>query len=38
MIDEIKQINKEEIFKKKEKNKISIIDKLFMILGYGKKR
>lgn len=36
MIDEIKKINKDELFK--PKNKVSIIDKLLKILGYGKKR
>ena len=38
MIDEIKSLNKEEIFKVKPKNKVSIIDKILKILGYGKKR
>jgi len=38
MIEEIKKLNKEEMFKPKPKNKISIIDKLLKILGYGKKR
>ena len=35
MINEIKKINKEELFKPKKK--VSIIDKLLKILGYGKK-
>jgi hypothetical protein len=38
MIEEIKSLNKEEIFKPKPKNKVSIIDKILKILGYGKKR
>lgn len=37
-IDEIKNWNKEEIFKPFEKKKVSILDKILMILGYGKKR
>jgi hypothetical protein len=36
MIEEIKKINKDELFKPKKK--VSIIDKLLKILGYGKKR
>jgi len=36
MINEIKKINKEELFKPKKK--VSIIHKLLKILGYGKKR
>ena len=36
MIDEIKKFDKNEIFKPKKK--VSIIDKLLKILGYGKKR
>jgi hypothetical protein len=38
MIEEIKSLKKEEIFKPKPKNKVSIIDKMLKILGYGKKR
>jgi hypothetical protein len=38
MIEEIKNLDKEKMFKPKPKNKISIIDKLLKILGYGKKR
>jgi hypothetical protein len=38
MIDEIKKLDKTELFKPKPKNKISIIDKILKILGYGKKR
>jgi hypothetical protein len=38
MINEIKTLNKDEMFKPKPKKKISIISKLLMILGYGKKR
>jgi hypothetical protein len=38
MINEIKSFDKEEMFKPKPKNKISIIDKILKILGYGKKR
>jgi hypothetical protein len=36
MIDEIKKIDRQEIFKPEKK--VSIIDKLLKILGYGKKR
>jgi hypothetical protein len=35
MIDEIKTYNKSEMFVKK---KVSIIDKILKIFGYGKKR
>jgi hypothetical protein len=38
MIDEIKKLDKTELFKPKPKKKISIIDKILKILGYGKKR
>jgi hypothetical protein len=38
MIEEIKSLNKSEMFKPKPKNKISIISKILKILGYGKKR
>ena len=38
MIDEIKTIDKSTLFKPKEKKKVSIIDKILKILGYGKKR
>ena len=37
MIEEIKMMNKEKMFEEKEVKKISIINRLFMILGYGKK-
>jgi hypothetical protein len=36
MIEEIKKLNKTELFKPKKK--VSIIDKILKILGYGKKR
>lgn len=36
MIEEIKKLDKKELFKPKEK--VSIIDKILKILGYGKKR
>ena len=36
-IQEIKNLNKEELFKPKPKKKVSIISKLLIILGYGKK-
>jgi hypothetical protein len=36
MIEEIKNLDKTELFKPKKK--ISIIDKILKILGYGKKR
>jgi len=38
MIEEIKKIKKEEIFKPKTKNKIYILSKFLNIIGYGKKR
>ena len=40
MIEELKKIDKNEMFKTKEKEKVkvSIVDKLLTILGYGKKR
>jgi hypothetical protein len=38
MINEIKSFDKKEMFESKPKNKISIIDKILKILGYGKKR
>jgi hypothetical protein len=38
MIEEIKNLDKTELFKPKPKKKISIIDKILKILGYGKKR
>jgi hypothetical protein len=38
MIEEIKKLDKTELFKPKPKKKISIIDKILKILGYGKKR
>jgi hypothetical protein len=38
MINELKSFDKKELFKTKQKNKISIIDKILKILGYGKKR
>ena len=38
MIDELKQIKKEDLFRPKAKNKISILSKILKIIGYGKKR
>jgi hypothetical protein len=38
MINEIKKLDKTEMFKPKPKKKISIIEKILKILGYGKKR
>jgi hypothetical protein len=38
MIEEIKKIDKNKMFETKPKKKVSIIDKLLKILGYGKKR
>jgi hypothetical protein len=35
MINEIKRINKEDLFKK---NKVTVLDKISRIFGYGKKR
>lgn len=37
MIDEVKKIDKSEMFKPKPKEKISLLKKMAMILGYGKK-
>ena len=37
MIDEIKKIDKSELFVIKQEKKVSIIDKLLKIFGYGKK-
>jgi hypothetical protein len=36
MIDEIKKIDKSEMFKEREKEKKSFFDKLKIIFGYGK--
>jgi uncharacterized protein (DUF849 family) len=36
MIEEIKKLNKTDLFKPEKK--VSIIDKILKILGYGKKR
>ena len=36
MIEEIKKLNKPDLFKPEKK--VSIIDKILKILGYGKKR
>ena len=38
MIEEIKKINKMDIFKETQTKKMSMLDKLLLILGYGKKR
>jgi len=38
MIDEIKNWDKSKMFIQKPKKKISIVSKILMILGYGKKR
>ena len=38
MIEEIKKFDRKKMFEEKPKNKISIIDKILKILGYGKKR
>ena len=37
MIKEVMTWDKAEMFKPKTKNKVSIIDKVLKILGYGKK-
>jgi hypothetical protein len=37
MIDEIKKIDKTKMFTPKETKKISILDRLSIIFGYGKK-
>ena len=36
-IEEIKKIDKSKYFQPKPKKKISILDKILMIFGYGKK-
>jgi len=38
MIEEVKKIKKEDLLQPKQKKKISVISKILMILGYGKKR
>jgi hypothetical protein len=38
MIEEVKKLDRKKMFKEKPKNKVSIIDKILKILGYGKKR
>jgi hypothetical protein len=38
MIEEIKKLDKSKMFVEKPKEKISIFNKILMILGYGKKR
>jgi hypothetical protein len=38
MIKDILKIDKTKMFEPKPKKKVSIIDKLRMIFGYGKKR
>ena len=38
LIDEIKSLDKNKMFQLKPKKKVSIIDKILKILGYGKKR
>jgi hypothetical protein len=38
MIEEIKKLDRKKLFEEKPKNKISIMDKMLKILGYGKKR
>lgn len=37
MIDEIRNLDKKEMFKPKPKKRISFLKKLMFILGYGKK-
>jgi hypothetical protein len=36
-IEEIKKLDRKKMFEEKPKNKVSIIDKILKILGYGKK-
>lgn len=38
IIDEIKKIDKKKIFEPIPKKKISILEKILIIFGYGKKR
>jgi hypothetical protein len=37
LIEEIKSVDKTKLFSPKPKKKISIIDKILIIFGYGKK-
>lgn len=37
LIEEIKSLDKSKMFSPKPKKKISILDKILVILGYGKK-
>jgi hypothetical protein len=37
VIEEIKKIDKSKFFQPKPKKKISILDKILIIFGYGKK-
>ena len=37
IIDEIKQLKKENLFVKPQQKKISILEKFLLIIGYGKK-
>lgn len=37
LIEEIKSLDKSKMFSPKPKKKISILDKILIILGYGKK-
>jgi hypothetical protein len=38
MIEDLKKIDKSKMFVKPEKKKISVIDKILKIFGYGRKR
>jgi hypothetical protein len=38
MIEEVKKLDKTKMFQPKPKVKVSIIYKILMVLGYGKKR
>jgi hypothetical protein len=38
MIRELKQTNKEDLFKPMIKEKPSVLDKIMQVIGYGKKR
>lgn len=37
-INEIKSLDKNKMFEEKPKKKISILDRILIIFGYGKKR
>jgi hypothetical protein len=38
MIEELKKIDRNDIFKPVKKNKVTFFEKILMMFGYGKKR